>query len=301
MQVTEAEGRLFYELFVGLQLFVNRRRRIFEDVETFEDIMALPAERRLESRRLLYAHPEHFDEYLAEEDLSASPDAAQIVAGWRDHRVAGTFYVLRHLKKHSIFLSTGSPPRAYGVLGLADPIEAIVPHPPAIVDTVLLPLRGRIIYDGILLHSGPALLFGGGIRRTLEDRYREAKARFGVLTSLPDEASAPHEGAPDERARRLKALLKSQRSRSLHWDEILELRTASPELERVYHQERGKADARRIGRNLRDAGIVEGWFAIYEGVVIASAPDRARLVRRVAEILPEPQASLPYLYRLKKK
>lgn len=300
MQVTEADGRLFYELFVGLQLFVNRRRRIFEDVETFDDFMALPAELRLESRRVLYANPEHFDEFLAEEDLSASPDAAEIVAGWRDHRVAGTFYVLRHLKRHSVFLSPGSPPRAYGVLGLADPIEAFVPEPPAMVDAVLLPLRGRIIYDGILLRSGPALLFGGGIRRIFEDDYREAKARFGVITSLPYAARAPHEGAPDERARRLKALMKSQRSRNLHRDEILELGAASPELERVYHQERGKADARRIGRTLRDVGIVQGWFAIYGGAVIASAPDRERLVRRVAEILPEPKASLPYLYRLKK-
>lgn len=69
----------------------------------------------------------------------------------------------------------------------------------------------------------------------------------------------------------------------------------------MYHQERGKADARQIGRYLRIIGITEGWFAIFEGIVIASAPDRPRLARRLAEILPESKASLPYLYRLKKK
>ena len=298
MQVTEADGRLFYELFVGLQLLVNRRHRVIEGVDTVEAFMALPGELRLECRRLLYAHPEHFDEFLEDGDLSASPDARQIVTGWRDHRVEGSFFVLRHLKKHSIFMASGSPPRAYGVLGLADPLEAFVPSPPAMVEAVLLPLRGRIIYDGFLLSSGPTLLFGGGIRRMLENEYREAKAHAGVITALPHDTPA---GAPDDDARRLKALLKSRSSLERHWDEILELRSSSAELEALYHQERGKADARRIGRYLREAGVVEGWFAIFRGLVIASAPDRARLVKRVAEILPDSKASLPYLYRLKKK
>lgn len=109
MQVSESDGRLFYELFVGLQLLVNRRHRVLEGVETFEAFMALPPEQRLECRRLLYAHPEHFDEYLEEGDLSASPDAPEIIAGWRDHRVEGQFFVLRHLKRHSIFLTSDSP------------------------------------------------------------------------------------------------------------------------------------------------------------------------------------------------
>lgn len=134
----------------------------------------------------------------------------------------------------------------------------------------------------------------------LENAYREAKAHAGVITSLPSGAPAGAT-APDDDGRRLKALVQSQRSRHQHWDEIVELRRASAELEHLYHQERGKADARRIGRYLRDVGIVEGWFAIFEGIVIASAPDRRRLAERVAEILPQSKASLPYLYRLKKK
>ena len=301
MQVTEAEGRLFYELFVGLQLFVNRRHRILDGCGSFEDFMALPIEQRAKCRDAVYEHPEHFDEFLREGDLPASSDAADIVAGWRDHRVTGTFYVLRHLKRHTIFLSSEDPAKAYGVLGLADPIDVVIPYPPAMVDAVLLPFRGRIIYDGLLTTSGPALLFGGGIRRMFDDTYREAKARFGIITSLPHAVETTGEARHDDEARRLKVMLKSERSRRIHCDEILDLCDKSPELELVYHQERGKADARRIGRRLRDAGIAEGWFALFEGMVIASAPDRQSLISRVAEILPASKASMPYLYRLKKK
>lgn len=301
MQVTEAEGRLFYALHVGLQMFVNRRRNIIGQVDSFDDFMARPPEQRVKCRDAVYEHPEHFDEFIREGDLSASPDAAEIIAGWRDHRVGGTFYVLRHLKRHTIFLSTENPAKAFGVLALADPFEVAVPYLPTMVDAVLLPFRGRIIYDGLLTTSGPMIMFGGGVRRMFDDSYREAKARFGVITSLPHAVEANSEARPDDQARRLKEMLRSERSRQIHWQEIIALCDESPELEHVYHQERGKADARRIGRRLRDAGIVQGWFALFEGMVVASAPDRERLVHRVAEILPGPKARMPYLYRLKKR
>ena len=40
MQVSEAESRLFHELHVGLQTFVNRRHRIVDQVDSFDDFMA---------------------------------------------------------------------------------------------------------------------------------------------------------------------------------------------------------------------------------------------------------------------
>jgi len=56
------------------------------------------------------------------------------------------------------------------VLGLADPLELFVPNPPALATAVLLPLRDRIIYDGFLFTTGPMLIFGGGIRRSLDKK-----------------------------------------------------------------------------------------------------------------------------------
>jgi len=302
MQIPEAEGRLFHELHAGLQLLVNRRYRVVDPVESVESFMALPPEHRIKTRNALYEHPECFDAFLEETDLSHIPDAAKIVTGWRDHRVAGDFYILRHLKRHTVFLSWSDPPRAFGVLGLVDPLERFVPHPPAMATAVLLPLRGRIIYDGFLLTPGPMIVFGGGIRRALEDSFREAKARSGgVITSLPHEVDRAGASGAGQARRRLKTLLSSERSRELNWEEILALRGSSPELEQAYHEEIGKVDARRIGRRLRAAGVTRGWFALYEGMVIASAAEREDLVRRIREVLPPARSHLPYLYQLRSR
>ena len=111
--------------------------------------------------------------------MSACPDASDIIVGWRDHRVDGRFHVFRHLKRHTIFLSSKDPARAFGVLGWMDPLQVLVPYPPVIVEAVLLPFHRRIIYDGLLTTSGPTRVFGGGVRRMFDDTYRDAKARWG--------------------------------------------------------------------------------------------------------------------------
>ena len=299
MQIGEDEGRLFYHLFVGLQMLVNRRFGVVAPVASFKDFMELTVEERLKVRDVLYDHPECFDEFLREADLSASEDAAELVVGWRDHRISGTFFVFRHLKKHTVFLSSEDPARAFGVLGLADPLERMVPYPPIMLKATLLPFRDQIIYDGFLV--GLALSFGGGMRRELNDSYREAKARFGIITALPhvvDESGEAEEAVAEQR---LKALVRSEQSRHTHWEEIQELRERSDKFDGLYHQERGKADARRVGRALRDRGIEQGWFALYEGMVIASATTRQALAARAREILPASDSGLPYLYQLKKK
>jgi hypothetical protein len=165
------------------------------------------------------------------------------------------------------------------------------------VDTVLLPFRGRIVYDGHLAGPGMRLHFGGGIRRMLEDAYRQAKARSGIITSLPHAEERTTAGLE----RRLRELRRTEEARMRHGHEIVRLREQSRALDRLYHQEMGRAHARRYARLLREAGIEEGWFALYEGLVVASGRTREALEARVAEMLPPAATDLPYLFHLKKK
>ena len=102
---------------------------------------------------------------------------------WR-HLVHGKFYVFRELKKYTVFLSTDKQPVAYGVLALSQPFEELVgPYLPVLTQTVLLPFKDTIVYDGLL--SSYRISFGPGIRRSLNESFKEAKARHGIVTSLP--------------------------------------------------------------------------------------------------------------------
>jgi hypothetical protein len=89
-----------------------------------------------------------------------------------------------------VFLSSTEPVDAYGVLALADPFEVVMgPYLPRMFETTLLPFKGRIVYDSLL--RGYNVFFGPGVKRRLNEDYKEAKARGAIITTLPPPAPSP--------------------------------------------------------------------------------------------------------------
>ncbi len=194
MQVTFDEGKLFYDLYAALLSFVNRKLKVSS--ETFSDAReytSTPPEARVAIRDALFDQRELIDEFIQENPAKLKADDLDIVATWK-HALVGKFYVFRYLAKYTIFLTSGgSPNKAYGVLGLADPMEEVIgPYLPRLITTVLLPFRDKIIYDGLV--SGFNISFGGGVKRMLNEEYKQAREAFGIITSLPfegEERKAP--------------------------------------------------------------------------------------------------------------
>ena len=144
---------------------------------------ALSPEVRLKVRDALLGHTDLIQSFVDENPAHLSEDELDIVRSWR-HLVHGRFYVFRELKKYTVFLSTTSPAIAYGVLALSQPFEELIgPYLPVLTQTVLLPFKGMIVYDGLM--SSYNISFGPGIRRCLNESFKEAKARHGIVTSLP--------------------------------------------------------------------------------------------------------------------
>ena len=195
MNLHPDDGRLFYKLFAALLGYVNRKLGIVPEQFTQEsEYTSLPPQTRGKVRDALYEHRELIDQFVAENPAGLSPEELEIVASWK-HAVVGRFYILRYLKKYTIFLSASDKPyKAYGVLGLADPIEEVVSRPlPVLCNAVLLPFKRQIIYDGLI--APYSVFFGGGVRRNLNEDYNEAKQAFGIITSLGDQ-SAPLPAKP---------------------------------------------------------------------------------------------------------
>ena len=96
--------------------------------------------------------------------------------------ISGKFTIERDLKEYTVFLDDGELPKAYGVIGLTEEIIEMMPYPlPMFVSAVLLPWKGRIVCDGLILVYN--VMLGGGIRKNLKESYRQAKAH-GIIMSL---------------------------------------------------------------------------------------------------------------------
>jgi len=173
----------FFKLHKALTLFVNQRLKLAKPPATSKGVVALPPEQRLKVRDALAEHLDLIDAFVEENPYKLDPDELDIVQSWKD-LVAGDFYVLRFLKKYTAFLTAKEPTVAYGVVALSKPFEEVIDQPlPFFCKTVLLPFRGRIVYDGLLW--GYHVIVGSNMTRELNDAYSAAKNRYGVVTSLP--------------------------------------------------------------------------------------------------------------------
>jgi hypothetical protein len=184
MLLDPPDAVLVFALHRALMLYVNDRLKIGDAPSGSTDgFPSLGPELRLEVRDALAKRLDLIDDFVAENPYQLDSDDLAIVASWK-HMVAGAFYVLRFLKKHTIFLQSTDPPVAYGVLGLSEPLSDVIKQRlPYLCQAVLLPFQGKIVYDSVL--SGYNISFGGNINRLLRDAYNLAKARSGVVTSLP--------------------------------------------------------------------------------------------------------------------
>jgi hypothetical protein len=195
------DAERFFKLHKALTLFVNRRLMVVKSpAGSSKAIVALPPTHRLKVRDALVEHLDLIDAFVEENPYKLDTDDLDIVRSWHD-LVAGDFYVLRHLKKYTVFLTAKEPTVAYGVVGLSEPLDEVIEQPlPFFCRTVLLPFQDRIVYDGLLW--GYNLLIGPNMTRDLNDAYTAAKKRHGIVTSLPWHPETPKAGRKKSTARK---------------------------------------------------------------------------------------------------
>lgn len=181
MHLSQQDAALFYELMWALQFYIKQTLNLFPEVQSLEQYVDLPVERKIKVREALYGDPTWIDRFLQENPQQFSDEKCAIVASWK-HFIADDFYIERMLKKYTIFISQNE--KVYGVWGLQDDFDAML-HPsqlPLCVRAVLLPFQDKIIYDGLL--QGYNVLFGSGISSRLKEVYLSAKQHGEIIETL---------------------------------------------------------------------------------------------------------------------
>lgn len=182
MQLTTEQTERFYGIWWPLLKFVNKRLRLFPDILKSPKQSKVPIEAAVEIREALWEDDSLLEAFIEENPAELPAEDLELAASWK-HRLSGTFFVMRHLKKYSVFLDEDDTPRAYGVLGLVSPVEEVIgPYLPVMVKAVLLPFEDKIIYDSLL--APYSVTFGGNITASLNRSYRDAQERGNIVTSL---------------------------------------------------------------------------------------------------------------------
>ena len=193
MNLSPEDAKLYFKLMWSLLYFINRQRGILKDISTPEQFASLPSEKKLKVRNALWDNPKLIDAYLQENPEGLSNAELEIVRKWKGF-IKGSFFILRHLKKYSIFI--GNNDQVYAVVGLLSPLDEVIPSYalPRMLEAVLLPFKGLIIYDG--LFTGYNISIGGGIRGNLNHTYTVAKQKERILTTLEPDLAGPKSATP---------------------------------------------------------------------------------------------------------
>jgi hypothetical protein len=180
MKLSEPDAELYFELMWFLQFFVKQKLGLLPEVPTVAVYRSLPAEEKIEVREALYGNPGLIDEYVQSNPDRLSEEDLTIVSKWK-YFVKGKFYIERYLKKYTVFIGKDT---VYGVLGLHEALEEMIhrSYLPMYVRAVLLPFKGRVIYDGFM--QSYSLFFGRNIKANLKEQYLRAKQRGEIVTSF---------------------------------------------------------------------------------------------------------------------
>lgn len=180
MKLTEKEANLFYELMHSLQLFVNNKCKITTSADTLKEYKMLPMKEQLLVRDAVFKDTSLIDCYVSKNPDQLDAEKLEIVQNWKEY-LKDKFYIERYLKDYAVFIGDN---KVYGVLALLSDFDQMFHKSrlPICVETVLLPFRGKIIYDGLMQTYN--IFFGGGIKRNLKETYMKAKQNNKIIFSL---------------------------------------------------------------------------------------------------------------------
>jgi hypothetical protein len=198
MKLSQEDTNLFYKLMWGVQFHLNQQLQVRPHIHSAQEYASLPMSDKAAVRDALWKTPKLIDAYLDLNPDHLSAEEQEIIRKWKQF-ITDHFYIFRFLKNYTVFI--GQHSQVYGVVGLNSSLaELFVGRPlPILVEAVLLPFKGQIIYDGLLKPHN--IFFGSGVRSDLNETYMVAKQNSRIITTLEIGAVAAPEGARTEKTR----------------------------------------------------------------------------------------------------
>ena len=292
-KLSSEDYQLYLKLHQSLLTFVCQKLDPDYNLKTRADFLKLTLEDKFRIRNDLMKNIYIIDEFVKSNPCNFTVSELDIIKSWKNH-VSGTFFVVKYTPDGAIFLEeAGKNPKAYQVLALGTPFSEVISIPPPVrVDAVLLPFKGRIIYDGLIKKDN--IFFGSGIARSVRAFCGRAVMEHGLVKSLP--FTRPTVYTDEEK---LSFYLSTKESREENWEEIEEMLEKNKNLLPTYLREMGRANSRLLKKRLRNVGVKKGWFAAAGETIVASSKTRKDLERLIESIIPINGKNSVHIFELK--
>jgi len=181
-QLSASECKEFYETWFGLLGFVNESKHVIsakikpEYPNATSDILLHKV------REVLWKNPELIDAYISETKLPQ--ERIEILQLWRKNYKKGMFLVLEYQPEFAVAIAPNEngEDRLYGIKGISNSVaNALRRDLPVQIETVLLPFKGKIVYDSYM--SSMQISYAEGAKALFRSMYDNA-IKQGIITTL---------------------------------------------------------------------------------------------------------------------
>ena len=180
MTLDPQDYRLYLETSLQLLYYVGKKENIFPAQTSYKKFLNFHKSEKFDCRQAMYKKPKLLTNYLKEHPDELTAEQVEILTGLK-RKIQGDFIIFKYLKKYAVFVHINTN-RFYAVQALGDPFDAFFPDIPVIINTTILPFKGKIIYDGFLL--GGNVHVGRSITADINEAYKNAKGAKQIITTL---------------------------------------------------------------------------------------------------------------------
>ena len=182
-KLSDEECLFFYETWHKVLNFANSKLKISNykidhnfDFHQHQNLL-------LEIRDLLWENSQYISDFIASHH-NLSFQEIILLKSWATKFIKGSFVIMKNERKGSIFMSMDTKGcYLYCVKGISDTIFNTLRYEiPTVVNTVLIPFKGKIIYDSFI--GCRPVRFGQGMTKQFILTFKKAKEEHGIITTL---------------------------------------------------------------------------------------------------------------------
>jgi len=186
-QLSYSERKLFYETWYKLLDYVNRKLNVVD----YKFSLTYPSEHDEtllhQIREGLWNKPKLIAEFIADNDNrpALSDKEIDLLQSWDKHHIKGQFILIKYLPDAAVLMQMekGKDIKLFAVKGMTTSIsEAMRKKLPIMLNTILLPINDKIVYDSFM--DSHAIEFGGGIMDMFDEEYAKAEEKYGIIRKL---------------------------------------------------------------------------------------------------------------------
>jgi len=179
------ERLAFFSLWYPLLEFVNRNLHLGLDINLKGKLPEIEIVYVLRER--LWENPDLINIFINDSggDFEVTAEGIQILKSWENRHIKDTFLVVEYTPEYAVLMPIESEksPVFYGVVGLESSIAEVLNYKVhTMIDAILLPYEGKIVYDGLV--APYPLTIDRGITNRILSIYREAEKEERIITKI---------------------------------------------------------------------------------------------------------------------